>query len=452
MRAPVMLLAAALCGAGCDSQLNAEWCNTHRDDQDCINAGLVQIDAPLPCPAQPCTMAGELVCDTGRGGICVQCVPGGQDNPPNCHCASDDVCHECLVDADCGAGGLCLPDYTCVGGDGSGSGSQPTDNLLFATPGGTGDCTMASKCSLKTAISMVTTTKHVIELDAGLYDEGPITIAQSMILIGPSPGSGPNYRDPTDPSGRAVITSATGPVVTVSAGTVAMFEVTVAGATNESGIRCRGATLQLYHSIVRDNAHEGIDAGACSLTIERSAFTRNATTGTTYEAIYADGCNPIAIRNNVIYGNGNSTSVKGAVHFHGATVGDFRFNSVGYNHAKQDKGGPGVNVAPLPPPGPTAIGGVLCESGMVNARDNIVSKNDSADWGYTAGGCQPMNSYIGGDAKFQSATDLHLTGASPSPAIVNNSASDCTYARGYDIDYDARPKGGVCDLGADESR
>ena len=101
--------------AGCDRELNAEWCSDHRDDQDCINAGLVQVDAPLPCPAQPCTEPGALICDTGRGGICVECIPGGNDNPPGCHCASDDTCHECTVDEDCGTGAICLPDYTCVG-------------------------------------------------------------------------------------------------------------------------------------------------------------------------------------------------------------------------------------------------------------------------------------------------------------------------------------------------
>jgi hypothetical protein len=63
-----------------------------------------------------------------------------------------------------------------------------------------------------------------------------------------------------------------------------------------------------------------------------------------------------------------------------------------------------------------------------------------------------MNSYIAGDPHFTSATDLHLKNDSPTPAVVNNTASDCSYAHGYDIDFDARPIGGVCDLGADESR
>lgn len=444
-----MLLVLA---AGCDSQLNAEWCSTHRDDQDCINAGLVQVDAPLPCPAQPCTMPGSLICDTGRGGICVECVPGGVNNPSGCHCGTDDACHECLVDTDCGTGAICLPDFTCVGGS-TGSGSGSTDNLLYATPNGTGDCTAASKCSLKTAISMVTTAKHVIELDAGVYPEGPITISQSMVLIGPSPGSGHQYHDPTDPTGRAVISPApgvAGAVITVSGGTVALFELTVAGSQNDAGIQCAAATLEVYHDIIRDNPKEGITASGCPVTIERSVFTRNGTTGTTYEGLYLDNCAPIAVRNNFFFNNGNTTSVKGAVHFHGTTVGDFRFNSVGYNHAAPKNGGPGPGVAPAAP-GATPIGGVLCESTMINARDNVVSKNDTADWNQTLT-CAPMNSYIGGDPHFTSATDLHLKADSPTPAVVNNTNSDCSYAHGYDIDFDARPMGGVCDLGADESR
>jgi len=444
MRAPTWMLAVALLAAGCDKQLNAAWCADHRDDQDCINAGLVQVDASLPCPAQACTMPGELVCDTGRGGICVQCVPGGTDNPPNCHCGTDDACHDCLVDTDCGAGGLCLPDYTCVGG--SGSGSSAPDNLLHATPGGTGDCSATSKCSLTTAIGMVTTTRHVIELDAGTYAEGPITIGQSMVLIGPSFGSGHQYQDPEDTTGRAVITpasGASGPVVTVTGGTVALFELTVASSKDASGIKCSGATLEIYHDVIRDNPQEGLTASGCPLTIERSVFTKNGTTGNVYEAIFADSCSPIAIRNNFVFGNGNNTSLKGAVHFHGTTAGDFRFNSVGFNHA-----------APPPkhPNDPQPVGGVLCESGLVMARDNIVSKNATLDFGYTIGGCQTMNSYIGGDPHWASSTDLHLKADSPSPAIVNNTASQCTYAKGYDIDFDVRPLGGVCDLGADEAR
>jgi hypothetical protein len=444
MRRLVMLLALV---AGCDRQLNADWCSTHRDDQDCINAGLVQVDAPLPCPAQPCTMPGALICDTGRGGICVECVPGGNDNPPGCHCASDDACHECTVDADCGTGAICLPDYTCVGGSTGSGGSGSTDNLLYAAPDGEGDCSVNTPCTLTTAISMVTTQRHVIQLAAGIYEEGPITIGQSMVLIGPSPGAGHQYRDPSDPNGRAVISpgpNANGPVVTITGGTVALFELTIAGSRDDAGLKCTGATIELYHDIIRDNPKEGLLGSACAMTVERSVFTKNATTGTVYEALYADNCNPIAIRNNFFFGNGNNQSTKGAVHFHGATVGDFRFNSVGYNNA-----GPKPNGNH-----PSPIGGVLCESPMMNIRDDVISKNTTLDFfgGFGPGACVAMNSYVGGDAKFVNQTDLHLKNDSPTPAIVNNTASDCSYAHGYDLDFDARPQGGVCDLGADESR
>ena len=130
MRTPIWLFAVAVLATGCDRQLNAEWCSQNRNDQDCINAGLVQVDAPPACPMTPCMETGQLVCDTSRGGMCVQCVPGDTaHNPPNCHCGTDDACHDCLVDGDCGAGGLCLPDYTCIGGGGSGSSGSP-DNLL----------------------------------------------------------------------------------------------------------------------------------------------------------------------------------------------------------------------------------------------------------------------------------------------------------------------------------
>lgn len=437
------LAVALLFGAvACQGELNPEWCSQHTTDQDCINAGLVQVDASPSCTEVPCTGSGALICDTNRGGgLCVECVPGNPDNPRDCHCASDDECHQCLVSDDCGAGGLCLPDYTCIGGGtGSGSGSATPDNLLYAAPAGGGDCSSAtSPCPLTTALGKVDATHRVIELAAGTYSEGPITIAQTVILIGPSPGAGHQYTDPTNPQGRAVITGG-GPVLTVTAGTVGLYELTVEGSTS-AGISCTGATLQVYHSIVRDNAQEGIKASSCPLSIERSAFTKNGTTGSTYEAIYADSCNPIAIRNNFFYGNGNNTSMKGAVHFHGATVGDFRFNTVAYNHA-------------APPPkshnGPLPIGGVLCESSMVIARDDIISKNDTADFGYPQGGCMATNSFIGSDPKLKSPTDPHATDATPTPAILDNSSSDCSKASGYDIDFDPRPMGPACDLGADE--
>lgn len=437
----VLVLAVLSAAAGCEGQLNPEWCTTHQTDQDCINAGLVQVDAPPSCKEVAC--GNNEVCDTNRGGgICVECVPGNPDNPQGCHCASDDQCHQCLVNEDCGVGGLCLPDQTCIGGGGGSGGSGAADNVLYAspTPASGADCTMAAPCAIKTALTKLDSTHHVIELAAGTYNEGTITIGANAILIGPQPGAGHQYQDPTDPTGRAII-SGGDPVVVITGGVVGLYELTVTGSQNDAGIRCSGATLEVYHSVVLGNSHEGITASGCAMTVERSAFTTNGTAGSTFEAIYADSCNPIAIRNNFIYGNGNNTSMKGAVHFHGATVGDFRFNTVAYNHA-------------APPPkgkaSPQPVGGVLCESGMVIVRDDIVSKNDTLDFGVTPGGCQPANSYIGGDPKLKSPTDLHATPATPKPAIIDNSASDCSKASGYDIDFDPRPSGPFCDLGADE--
>lgn len=438
-----VLVAVLFAAAACEGQLNPEWCATHTDDQDCINAGLVQVDAAPSCKEVAC--ASPEVCDTNRGGgLCVECVPGNPDNPQGCFCASDDRCHGCLTNDDCGPGGICLPDMTCIGGGGSGSGSGSTpDNLLYAspTPSANADCTMGNPCAIKTALTKLDSMHHVIELAAGTYHEGTITIGASAILIGPLPGAGHQYQDPTDGTGRAVI-SGGDPVITITGGVVGLYEVTVTGSQNDAGIRCTGATLELYHSIVRGNAHEGVTASTCTLTIERSAFTANGTTGSTFEAIYADSCNPIAIRNNFVYGNGNNTSTKGAVHFHGATVGDFRFNTVAYNTA-------------APPPKnrnePQAIGGVLNESAMVIMRDDIISKNTTADFGYILGvSSTPQNTYLGGDPKLKSATDLHATPATPKPAIIDNTASDCSKSSGYDIDYDVRPNPPACDLGADE--
>jgi len=438
-----VLVAVLFAAAACEGQLNPEWCSTHPDDQDCINAGLVQVDAAPSCKEVAC--ASPEVCDTNRGGgLCVECVPGNPDNPQGCFCASDDRCHGCLTNTDCGPGGICLPDMTCIGGGGgSGSGSSAPDNLLYAspTPGETADCSMANPCAIKTALTKLDTTHHVIELAAGTYDEGTITIGANAILIGPLPGAGHQYQDPTDATGRAVI-SGGDPVITITGGVVGLYELTIAGSQNDAGIRCNAATLELYHSVVRDNAHEGVTAASCSMTIERSAFTANGTTGSTFEGIYADSCNPIAIRNNFIYGNGNNTSTKGAVHFHGATVGDFRFNTVAYNNA-----GP----KPKSPNAPTPVGGLLNESTMVIIRDDILSKNATADFGYIPNvSSMPQNTYLGGDPKLKSPTDLHATAATPAPAIINNSASDCSKSSGYDIDYDVRPNPPACDLGADE--
>ena len=89
---------------------------------------------------------------------------------------------------------------------------------------------------------------------------------------------------------------------------------------------------------------------------------------------------------------------------------------------------------------------------MVIARDDIISKNDTTDFGYTPGGCTATNSFIGSDPHLKSATDLHTTPGTPTPAIINNSNSDCSKASGYDIDFDPRPMGPACDLGADESQ
>ena len=437
-----VLVAVMFAAAACEGQLNPEWCATHTDDQDCINAGLVQVDAAPSCKEVACP--SPEVCDTNRGGgLCVECVPGNPDNPQGCLCASDDRCHGCLTNDDCGPGGLCLPDMTCIGGGGgSGSGSGAPDNLLYAspTPAGNADCSMANPCAIKTALTKLDSVHHVIELAAGTYNEGTITIGANAILIGPLPGAGHQYQDPTDATGRAVI-SGGDPVISITGGVVGLYEVTLTGSQNDAGIRCAGATLELYHSIVRGNAHEGVTASACSLTIERSAFVANGTTGTTFEGIYTDSCNPIAIRNSFIYGNGNNASVKGAVHFHGNTVGDFRFNTVAYNQAGPPPKGKGQL---------TPIGGVLNESAMVIIRDDIISKNATVDFFAPPGASQPTNTYVGGDPKLKSSTDPHATPATPKPAIIDNTASDCSKSSGYDIDYDVRPNPPACDLGADE--
>ena len=50
-----VLVAVMFAAAACEGQLNPEWCATHTDDQDCINAGLVQVDASPSCKDVPCS-------------------------------------------------------------------------------------------------------------------------------------------------------------------------------------------------------------------------------------------------------------------------------------------------------------------------------------------------------------------------------------------------------------
>ena len=87
-----LLVAALFAAAGCEGELNPEWCQQHTSDQDCINAGLVQVDASPSCKdvtVQRVGHAGVRYEPRRRPvrGVRARAIT---DNPQGCLCASDD--------------------------------------------------------------------------------------------------------------------------------------------------------------------------------------------------------------------------------------------------------------------------------------------------------------------------------------------------------------------------
>lgn len=397
--------------AGCGKQLNPAYCKANPQDTDCRNAGLVGIDAPAPCSDNTaCAMndPDHRECDL-QAGLCVECYM----DDTTCvsrgllRCGSDDLCHGCLTDNDCGTG-KCLPNGSCLSGS----------NILYVSSSGSGTaCTEAAKCLLAQAIALVNSSNGAmlaVEIDDGTYNDGPYTISglSNAVLFATS----------GNPDGVIIQNGFT----VTTQGKVEFDHVSITNAAND-GITCMASTVVPHHVKIFNNTGAGVHATTCTVTIDRSEIYGNAI------GLDLDS-SAIAVRNNWIFSNG-SGGARGdtGVRLAGTTNGKLKFNTVAFNAAKNGAGN---------------FGGIDCgQSGTVDASSCIATGNSG---GQNTGNCSFTPIYNAGSAGvFVSNTDLHLRLNAPTPQIINNSASDCSDTPD-DIDGDLRPQAMYCDLGADE--
>jgi hypothetical protein len=429
----VAVIALALVG-GCGKQLNAAYCDSHPNDPDCRNSGLVEIDAPMgECNASAMCAGnpnGE-VCDV-LSQTCVQCIVGQHTTActgATPQCGPDHVCHGCLLDAHCATGSnVCLPNGECAA----------EAAVLYARPMGTGtSCTQQAACTFTTAVTLVDANKYIIKLmsdGTSVYREPPITIATTAAPAIQILGHSARF-EPT----------ANGNAITVTAGNVEIVGLTVAKAAGGgSGVVCNTtglAVLSLRQMKILDNTAYGVTSQGCTVTIERTRISRNPSAAMQLTA------GKLEIRNNIIDHNGNGTLESGNVNIRTAS-GRVVFNTIVENLSKggSDRTG-GVDCTPASGQTFLVARNIITDNGSGNPfRGNCTT---------TTVNDVDMN-YVGTDVtaiKFENLVDYKLTAMSPATILRDDpeSGPDCMIGSKYIDDYAAETRPvNYCDRGADE--
>jgi hypothetical protein len=429
----VCCLFGLLMAVGCGKQLNPEYCLHNPTDGDCLDAGLVFIDAPAPCSSNAACMTDpdKSVCDVDLG-ACVHCTPTSHAacTGDTTVCTTDDVCVGCDQNSQC-------PSNICL--TGTGTCAAPGD-VLFAnvTPTGTGSCLSdTNRCTLATALTKarVPGGGHVISMATGDYHEGPLTLDIANLQIIAAAGQAVTITD-----------NANGPVFNVTVGPALIQNVTIYGALNADAINCTNATLTLDEVTLQDNPKAAIKARNCTLTVDRSRQQRN------HDRAMDIDDTQLVTRNSVFVDNGNNNLDDGTVKLGNGTTGEFRFNTVAFNSGKNGGG-----------PGPQPTSGLYCNviNGnfkILNATDNLFADNPGAQIAKT-NWCDTSRSWAGSSTtvKFTSTAkpyDVHLTSGTPTTnpnAIRDNGNANCGNVT-HDYDNAARPYNQACDIGAYEFR
>jgi hypothetical protein len=216
-----------------------------------------------------------------------------------------------------------------------------------------------------------------------------------------------------------------------------------------AGILITKGKTEITQSEVSGNTGVGINLVGEELTLSRSTIRANGAGGVTV----ATG-KFFLISNNFIVanqGNGGVAILKPGMK-PGMIKSVFSFNTVVDNRSS----GTGTSDA----------GGVICDDDKFDFKHNIIFRNIGGQGGFkqTAGTCTFNNSYIGSQTEaeavptvlaFKNDTtdprDYRLTSASPSGATGVRDVVPAAVCTGLtDVDGEARPKAGTCDLGADE--
>ena len=426
----VLFISASLCllmVAACHYQDNPSYCDDRAYD-NCVNRpGEFPCSEKADCAGQEGKPAcSELNEGTGTG-ICVQCTVADSAACAGVTpiCGADATCKGCGKHSDC-ASAVCLADGSC--------GSEADVAYIAPTGAGTA-CTKGAPCG--TLGAGVTTGKAIIKVAAGLVKSGQVTVIDGKAVTILADEGAKLDRD------------GDGAVLEVrSAGAeVKIFDLEITGATGSSGangidVNPNGGAPKLALTRVKLTGNQGLGllAQGGAVVVAQSTISGNTGGGISISNATFD------ITNNFVIGNGSAdmatgSSLGGMSLDSATTTNRLQFNTVAFNHAKS---------ATL------LAAGVACSvTGLVALGNIVTSNNEGLTFpAQTKGICTYGNSFVipGTEAntlKFKNITanppDFHLTAESPTSVLDAGGA--CT---GVDVDGDARPQGGACDLGADE--
>jgi len=418
----LLSLSLALGLAAC-SKDNPNYC------EGAPNNSCAQVDAG----AEGCTSSAECaaptgVCDVGGTNTCVACTTAEADactgTTPVCGPAN--ACQGCTTHAECAASNVCLPTGACA----------DAATVAYVAPAGTGTtCTQTAPCG--TLAAALLTTRPVVKFGAGVVkDSGMTVIDGRAVTIVASPGA-------------VLDRDGDGPVLEVrnANANVSVYDLAVSGATGTSGangIQLVGnggnPQLRLERATVSGNQGAGITTSGGTLTVTRSTLTQNQGGGLDMTALGV-----VTLTDNVVHHNGNNVTAEfGGLRLRPMAGSKVEFNTIVDNQAITTSS--------------SSTGGVFCEVPTFVAAGNVIFRNTGGASlrSQTFGTCTYGSSFVamGADAADNTPMfvkpnampfDYHLTAATPTTIL--NAGGACT---GSDLDGDARPQGGACDLGADE--
>lgn len=400
-----------------------------------------------------CTNTG--ICDI-LSGVCVQCLPDRLDacmgSTPAC--GASNLCEACDSHRDC-TSDACLPNGTCAA----------TEEVVHLRQGGTspdGNCTQATPCgALDNAIAQaMTTTRPYVRVIGTISNAFGVVNGKQLTFLGEKDSIGSTLRGIQMGGGNEPTLLTVGNNAKVELHNINLLEADGAGvlvngtdatlvlnrskisAADEEGILISNGAAIVSESEISacgglgGGARRGINLTNGELTISRSIIADNGGGG----IVVSDGTK-FTIANSFIVGNRLNGGVNLGTPYAGSR---FEFNTIVDN---QDGGNS------------TDAGGVFCDQVGVVFSNNIIFRNTGGPGGIaqTFGSCTYGSSYLASGAGSGDASlmflkdtfprDYHLTAASPStvrdvPGVV------CTGMK--DVDGEARPQNGACDLGADE--
>lgn len=412
-------MAFALLLVGCARQSNPYYCAGANPDNNCAEDAA---DGPHLCTSNAQCFAPTGICELPSN-TCVQCTATqasacGGANPV---CGAGGSCRGCTSHAECLGSNTCLPDGSCA---------NPSDVAYIAPwPKGTDNpaCSMATPCT-KIANALATglrylklygTTDEAVTIqdrdvtmlaDPGatltrtnngniLIVDGTSNVEIYDLTINGASGNGAGISLPTGGSQALTLTrvtmsknNGTGGAITVSGGTINLYQSTVA-LNSGGGISLTAASFDLENNIVAQNGGPGTMYGGLHInqlgsgahTIEFNTITQNGGVSGSAAGVACEFiAQPISFGNNIVYGN-SSRQVSGP--------------NCAWTYSDI---------------GPDTVAG----TGNVNVDPKYADPGDG---------------------------NFHITGSS---RVINQADPDATLA--VDIDGDARPQGGQRDIGADE--